>query len=177
MPGFNIPRPGQSSNSYESNTQEAGRKHRYNVSIAGVGPMVTFNVKTITQPSIEFDEILVHNGQDQIPLPGKHKYKPIEISFYEALSGTGGGFKGTITEQLAKLCPNISAISYLRIPSEYMFNMEIFRLDGIGNSYLTYKLFGCHLALLDPGDLSYADNEISTVTATIKYGRYEAYHS
>lgn len=175
MPGFNIPRPGRSSNNnYQSNTQEAGRKHRYSVSITGLDAMVTFNVKTITQPSVEFDEILVHNGQDQIPLPGKHKYKPIEITFYEALSGGDGGFKSSVTEQLAKLCPNIEAISYLKMPSEYMFNMQIYRLDGMGNTYLTYTLYGCHLASLDPGDLSYTDNEISTVTAIIKYSRYEA---
>jgi hypothetical protein len=187
MPGFNIPRPGrQATKSYGSNTQEAGRMHRFAVSItadgAGIsagptlGSDITFNVKTVTRPGVEYDEIIVHSGQNQIPLPGKDKFKPIEISFYEALSNDGSGFKDMLTDGLHRSLPSLNyAASYYWtgfLRANYKFNMKIFMLDGKGNKYLTYSLFGCHVSSLDPGDLSYADNEISTTTVTIKYDKY-----
>jgi hypothetical protein len=187
MPGFNIPRPGrQSAKSYGSNTQEAGRMHRFAVSIttegadvsAGqcFGPAVTFNVKSVTRPGVEYDEIIVHSGQSQIPLPGKDKFKPIEITFYEGLDSDGSRFKDMLTDGLHRSLPslNYGAGYYWSgfLWGNYKFNMKIFRLEGRGNKYLTYSLFGCYVASLDPGDLSHTDNELSTTTATIKYNKY-----
>lgn len=187
MPGFNIPRPGrQPAKTYGSNTQEAGRMHRFFVSISGsgagisdgtpLGSDVTFNVKSVTRPGVEYDEIIVHSGQSQIPLPGKDKFKPIEITFYEALSKDGGAYKDMLTDGLHRSLPSLNYgagyywTGYIR--ASYKFNMKIFMLEGKGNKYLTYSLFGCHVASLDPGDLSYADNEISTTTVTVKYEKY-----
>jgi len=170
MPGFNINGKGTG----PSNTIEVGRKHRFKVAISFADEEMDLNVKSITLPSIEYDEMIAHNGADYISLAGKHKYKPIDIVFYEALTSSNDSM---VNRLIFKKLPNVVGTE---IGSKfkkndfggYGFTTTIIRVDGDGLGYLTYKLFDCSIASYDPGDLSYADNELSEVKMSVRYNRF-----
>jgi hypothetical protein len=170
MPGFNINGKGTG----PSNTMEVGRKHRFSVSMSFAETDMNLNVKSITLPSIEYDEMIAHNGADYISLPGKHKYKPIDVVFYEVLSASNDS---VVNRLIFEKLPNVFGG---KIGSKfkdngntgYGFITIIEREDGAGLPYLKYTLFDCSIASYDPGDLSYADNELSEVKMSVRYNRF-----
>ena len=173
MPGFNINGAGTG----PSNTMEVGRKHRFSVVLTFATSIDTeLNVKSVTLPSIEYDEMTAHNGADYILRPGKPKYKPIDIVFYEVL--TGDNNESIVNKDIFKYLPNVSGEEIVSkyqksdFGAGYGFTTFINRVDGNGKTYLTYTLYGCSIASYDPGDLSYADNELSEVKMSIRYNRF-----
>ena len=170
MPGFKIDGKGNG----PSNMMEVGRKHRFRVSISFADTDMDLNVKSITLPSIEYDEMTAHNGADYISKAGKHKYKPIDIVFYEVLTE---GNDSIVNRAIFKKLPNVAGEEIVSKYKKsdfggYGFTTTIIREDGKGNGYLTYQLFDCSIASYDPGDLSYADNELSEVKMSVRYNRF-----
>lgn len=170
MPGFKIDGKGNG----PSNTMEVGRKHRFRVSISFADTDMDLNVKSITLPSIEYDEMIAHNGADYVHRAGKYKYKPIDIVFYEALTATNDSM---VNRLIFKKLPNalgeeLGSFYKSNDFGGYGFTTTIIREDGKGNGYLTYQLFDCSIASYDPGDLSYADNELSEVKMSVRYNRF-----
>jgi len=177
MPGFNI----NGSGTGPSNMMEVGRKHRFSVSMSFADTDMNLNVKSITLPSIEYDEMVAHNGADYISLSGKHKYKPIDVVFYEVLSASNDSLVNRlIFEKLPNVYRGFADVLGGKIGSKfkdndntgYCFITIIEREDGAGLPYLKYTLFDCSIASYDPGDLSYADNELSEVKMSIRYNRF-----
>lgn len=170
MPGFNINGAGTG----PSNVIEVGRKHRFRVTISFADKDMELNIKSVTLPSIEYDEMVAHNGADYITLAGKYKYKPIDIVFYEALTG---GNDSVVNRLIFGKLPNVADGQIISKYKKndfggYGFTTTIIREDGVGLGYLTYQLFDCSIASYDPGELSYADNELSEVKMSVKYNRF-----
>jgi hypothetical protein len=106
--GFNIPFEPPSSNcgppqfplpaedrKGPSNTDEYARNHRFRIeTMLPLGPQgvhqtdILLNAEKCTRPTVEFDEIKIHNGQDEIYRPGKHRWAPIEFTFYERVGAS-----------------------------------------------------------------------------------------
>ena len=171
MPGFNISGAGGTG---PSNMMEVGRKHRFRVSISFADKDMELNVKSVTLPSVEYDEMTAHNGADYIARAGKLKYKPIDIVFYEVLTASNDSI---VNKAIFKKLPNVAGEEIVSKFKKsdfggYGFTTTIIREDGKGNGYLTYQLFDCSIASYDPGDLSYADNELSEVKMSVRYNRF-----
>jgi hypothetical protein len=171
MPGFNVNGRGTG----PSNTLEVGRKHRFRVFISFADEEMQLNVKSITLPSVEYDEMVAHNGADYITLGGKHKYKPIDIVFYEALTASNDSMVNRlIFNKLPNVVNNELASKFKKNDfGGYGFTTIITREDGEGLGYLNYILYECQIATYDPGELSYADNELSEVKVSVKYNRFK----
>ena len=167
------------------NAIETARKHRWKVSIAVPDvqdeafkflrekePIISFYAKSCNIPNVTFDELVVHNGQDKIVLPGKWNYKPIDIVFYDILLDTDklpGGFK-SLTHFLLKLTPNSQRFN--KINTTFRFNAKLETLNGKGDVTNTYDLHECYVEKFEPSDLDYSDTNISELTLTLKYNRY-----
>lgn len=196
MPGFDIRNgyafchpdptatPSSVSHFSPSNTVETARKYRYRLEI--LEPLdedfLLLYAYKITRPIIEFDTIVIHNGQGEIYRPGKNRWQPIEISFYERVYGT---FENAGTpdatgghNQAAKLIYDWWANSVLNINNSlhgpangYQKPAEVAMLDGLGNPIWTYYLVNCWPSKVTPSDLSYTMTEIADITVTLTYDR------
>lgn len=99
MPGFNIPTPPscstdalQQDSTYLGpvSSVETARRHRYLLEV--LEPFGTQDsglllfLSTCGRPTPEIDQIVIHNGQDEIYRPGKQRWGPVEFTFYEKLT-------------------------------------------------------------------------------------------
>jgi len=180
MPGFNITstRIRDSAPAPEGtpgNKVETIRKHRYKIIITGSGlksdvsNLICFFAKSCTVPSVTFDEIVVHHGQDKIFMPGKWNYNPVDITFYEITNG-----KNSVLSSIYYLLPNEGLYSQLyEHPGSDPLNIKIQTLLGNGDVANCYKLYECYIEKYEPSGLDYTDSAISEVSISVKYNRFE----
>jgi len=194
MPGFDlsgladichdhsIGTPLSHSRAQPSMTTETARRYRYSFELLeplDQESLLLFAYK-ITRPSAEIDQITIHNGQSEIYRPGKNRWLPIDITFYERIFGetdagpdTGNGY-----DQPAELIYNWWAKTMIDIttslhgpPSAYRKPGQVAMLDGLGNSIWVYYLSNCWPMKVSPSDLGYADTEIAEITITLSYDK------
>lgn len=188
MPGFNIPFSSNCESEYgfkgnstytgPSYNTETARKYRYLLEV--LQPLGTKNDGLLlfaykcTRPSVEIDEIVIHNAQDEIYRPGKHHWKAIELSFYEKLDK----FEPPFTDQAAKMIYDWWAKSMINLDTslhgplpDYLANAQIDMLDGVGNPIWTYHLYDSWPSRISPSDLSFTDTDIADISITLRYGK------
>jgi T4-like virus tail tube protein gp19 len=181
MPGFKIIMNdgcGEPANFAEqTNVVETARKHRYKIEVLEpLGDELTgillFGYKC-TRPNIEFDEITIHNSQDEIFRPGKQHWKPVEFTFYEKLSG-----ESVYHNKTAELIYNwwsstmmIIEKSLFNEPSVYLKQCQLSMLDGVGDIVWLYNMYNCWPSKISPSDLDYSNAAISEITITLRYDK------
>lgn len=165
---------------------ETNRKHRYlweifgnNNSTGSSTPsddwesLLVYAYKS-GRPSIEFDEITIHSGQDEIYRPGKSRWKPVEISFYEVVDGNKGKMKSKVGEAIyewwSNTMLNIITSSFHK-PIDYLKPCVLAMLDGAGNATWRYELCDCWPQRVTPSDLSYVETEIADITVTLRFDK------
>ena len=195
MPGFNIPlRPGGapsdrfgSPNSIRAfgppNVLETARKYRF--ALQGfkpteyVSPYLNFNVKSIQRPKVQFEEIVIHSGQDEIYRPGKTKWQPIEMVFYETLSSQQRNSMAYSmydwwSRRLINIADSTQRLSGLMTQNPttgFYFNAQVEMLDGVGNVSWSYILYECWPTAVTPGDLDYSSTDIAETAVTLRYNK------
>lgn len=181
MPGFKIPFQNNCNVSDFGNgpvhTTETARRHRYSLEILEPlgdkdSGLLLFGYKC-GRPSIEFDEVAIHNAQDEIFRPGKQHWKPIEFSFYEKLQGTDSQ-----SDQAAELIYKWWASTMIDIqnsrhnePSSYLKNAQLDMLDGDGKAVWVYEILDSWPVRVTPSDLDYSDTGIADITLTLRYAK------
>lgn len=184
MPGFNIPFQGPSQcptpppGTGPSNAIETARKHRYLLEV--LEPLgsqdngILLFLEKCTRPAPEYDKILIHSAQDEIPRPGKTHWKEVEFTFYEKLDGDDGSLEDTcaklISEWHSKTMVNIET-SLHNQPSQYLKNATLQMLDGGGTPVWTYNIYDSWPMKVSPSDLAYSDTDIATISVTLAYAR------
>lgn len=191
MPGFNIPfsvtcheeNAFQQTAAFDGPTykRETGRSHRYVLEVfepfgnKSTGILLFLN--KCTRPSAEIDEITIHNGQDEIYRPGKHRWKTIELTFYEVFEDEGEEGTSTLRDQTAQLMFRLWANQTVNInssnlaPQDSIKDAQLDMLDGVGNAMWTYYIYRAWPTKVSPSTLSYADTNISEITATLRYDK------
>lgn len=173
-----------------SNTLEMGRKYRFTAEMLLPGALdnkndtadndaITFNIKSVTVPKAEYDEIVVHSGASEIFLPGKHHISAIDISFYDVMKKTGDNYNGIILSRIWSSLPTAQKLqnrTYLtnvqRSFTDHRFDMAIYKLDGSGRRCQSFNLVQCYVSKFDSGDLAYTDNELIEISMTIRYNKF-----
>lgn len=189
MPGFNIalqPQPGGPADPPSfgpPNTYETARKYRFNLTSFRpnefVASGINFNVKSIKRPSVQFEEIVIHSGQDEIYRPGKTKWQPVDIVFYETL---GSNFVDRVAlsmydwwaRRLTDATVSTQRLAGLMTPNPatgFYFNSQIDMLDGYGFMVWSYILYECWPTQITPSDLDYSSTDIAEMTVTLRYNR------
>ena len=169
MPGFNIATLNQGGNG-PNNVVETARSYRYVLEVLQpLEPLLVYGYQC-TRPNIEFDEVTIHNAQDEIVRPGKHHWKPVEFKFYEILQGN--------TNQTAKLMYDWWASTMLDIntgrfsrAATYMKPVSLNMLDGDGKIIWNYELFDCWPQKVTPSDLNFRETDIANITVTLRYSK------
>jgi len=196
MPGFNIPAPdsdcappgleGKPPYDPPSYITESARKHRYiweifaAQSLGGSSldwqSLLVYAYKC-SRPTPEFDEITIHSAQDEIYRPGKNRWKPVEVSFYEVVNSAGEDSPAMLIYDWWAGDPrNSKSILDLRtsthnVPKDYYRLCKLAMLDGEAKYIWQYELMDCWPSKVTPSDLSYADTDIADITVTLRFNK------
>lgn len=203
MPGFLIntiaPTPeenrfeGRNFTSGPSNLVDTARKYRwiFESLTSAAAPVAPFGENRGTdgillyahkcgRPTYETEDVVIHSGLTEIHRPGKVKWNPIEMSFYEKIysSSVNNGFNTGYNEVADKIYTWWRAMidtSYnlTYSPSLYTKDAVLKQLDGAGSTIYTYFLYNCWPIKVSPDDLDYSNSDISEITVTIRYDKAE----
>lgn len=172
---------------------ETFRKYRYNTTIynlelGGKTVSPTIYLESVGRPKLEFDKITIHHGQDEIYRPGKSRWAPIVMSFYEVVGASIGTGKNTYSWQVAESIyrwannkltrfglqqetnPS-NRYSSIQKASEFYKNVSIVVESGEGYKLREYFLYECWPSSITPSELSYSSNEIAKIELELTYNR------
>lgn len=194
MPGFNIKSkdwmtktcddgpniPGSVDYGGPSIYIETARVHRYLFEVftpfGTKADGILLYLTKCTRPTIEIDEIVIHNGQDEIYRPGKNRWQPLELTFYEVLRDNKDAppDRSMTAEMMFKLWAD-KAIKLSRSsgfdPQSFCSDAQLDMLNGIGTPIWTYKIYRTWPIKISPSDLSYSSSNISEITATMRFDK------
>lgn len=159
LPGFNI--NGQGSG--PSSTIDTARQHRWKFTAFDPIKDILLFAHKCGRPGPEFDKIIMHHGQDHINFPGKNRWPPIEISFYQVVGGAND-VAGAIYDWWTKSVVNLSKSKINLIKR----TCELQQLDGKGVGVYVYTMYGCYVSKISPDDLDYSSSAISEITFTLE---------
>lgn len=186
MPGFNIPNVDPGCNDANLNNDvgytgpvsaiEIARNHRWIFEVlepfGSLSDGILLYARKCTRPSPEIEEITIHHSQEQITRPGKHKWNPIEFSFYEKVTGTGSPYDEVAlkiyewwaTSMLVLEQSRYNDLSYLKTGALQM-------VDGSGFAIWQYRLFNCWPSKVTPSELDYSNTDLAEITVTLRYDK------
>jgi hypothetical protein len=132
-----------------------------------------------SRPAYEADDIVIHHGQSQIHRPGKIKWNPIEITFYERIKGDSiKGVGSNLVNDAARRIYEWWSLSMIDTnknltykPTNYQRNAIIQQLDGTGKSVWTYHLYNCWPLKVTPSDMNYTSTDLSEITVTLRFDK------
>jgi hypothetical protein len=171
-----------------SSSIETFRSHRFRFEI--LGREVGFGLAQgiwqayplrCSRPSVEIDEITIHNGPDQIYRPGKVKWSPIQLTFYE-IAELGEDLtpsaiftmwaENTIdlkNSTIGKPSPTLG--QRRRRGRRFHFDASLDMLDGRGDVLWSYRLYNCWPTKISPANVSYDESNILTTEITLRFDK------
>ena len=197
MPGFYIPIERSKCNNGKdnkvidyavthtpSNLMETARNYRWLFELLPALDRRAFNGKVSTdapgnllvylkkceRPTMDFEEIPIHNGPRTIYRAGRFKHNPIKLEFNEILGPVAftDGPAIRIYEWMRKLVFKTEQGLYSKF-AEYSFNAKLALLDGKGRYLHIYELFNCFPLNVTPSNLDYESDSIGSVSVTLRY--------
>lgn len=153
-------------------------KYRFRVTLLGFGVAaateLTKQVKDVTRPKVNFEEITLDVYNSKVYLAGKPNYETMTLTLRDDASGE---VQKLVGQQIQKQFDFIEQAS-ARSGIDYKFTTRIEILDG-GNANLepqvleTISCYGCIVMNADYGELNYGTNEEATVALTIRFDNME----
>lgn len=195
MPGFNIGSTlngcsikfGDDSKNIISNAIETARTNRFELSlsipiknartnkIVFSDNIVTLSCQSITRPIVEIEKEVVYNGADYINVPLRAKYSPVNVVFYEILSGKiPNEINATASDivswwALGAWNRKSSRTTY---PESRRTTASISMLTGIGTLVWKYTLHRCWPETITPTILDYENGSISKIELSLVYDKF-----
>jgi hypothetical protein len=172
-----------SQSQYPSNVVEAARAHRWKLEViiptlantiknrtTSDATKFTSYIKTCQRPSFEVDLITIHNQAEEIYRPGKYRWNPIDITFYEVV-GSRSSLTNKTASELHDWWKSSTALNHSQasVSSINSARLVIYELTGSGEVIRTYTLYGCKLIKNSPSDLDHTTSEINTTTVSVRY--------
>jgi hypothetical protein len=125
-----------------------------------------------TRPTLEVDEITIHNAQDEIYRPGKQRWSPIEFTFYEKADDRVDEVAERIYSWWGQTMIALTRSTHNRVTNYYK-SAVLQMLDGVGHPIWSYYLYDCWPQKVSPIELSYSDSDIATITVTLRFNKAE----
>lgn len=146
---------------------ESTRKHRFLVRLFDpLSSDLLFFARKIVIPAVEIDRVVMHHKQEEIYLPGKHRYQQCEINFYRAHDTNGDRAARELYDWWANNFLSVKTSSLLADPSGSVRkrNGEVQVLDGKGDAAYKYKLYGVWPQKMTPDTFDFSDDNISEIS-------------
>ena len=161
MPGFTINGTGGG----PSGVIEAARSNRWKVAILD-DTQLNLVAHTCNRPTPEISPITMHHGQNEIYLPGKHRWSPVEIKFYEVVVGHKSNVTAEIYRWWSKDVIDVDN-NVINRKAKKTVNIEM--LDGFGVTIWKYKLIGAWPEKITPDAMDYGSSNILEIAITLRY--------
>jgi hypothetical protein len=189
MPGFKIPLNDYTDKCNDagnailaatgpSHTRETVRSYRYEVSLRLIKSLnksqeISLFAKTCQRPSPEFDEITIHHKHEEIYRPGKIRWNPINIVFYEALDTDSGTdlTAQTIYDWWSRSIYNVNTQKQVTVREIYENNCTISMQNGTGTVCWKYSLYNAWPQKISAKDCDYTGSDISEISVNVKYNK------
>lgn len=131
---------------------------------------LTKQLVSFARPQVQMEPISIPVYNSMVYIAGRPQWQASSVVLRD---DAGGNVSRIIGEQLQKqydFMEQASASSAI----DYKFTATIEMLDGANGSITptvleTWQLYGCFLNDVNYGDASYADNEVMTITMSIRY--------
>ena len=150
-------------------------KYRFRVSFENFGVTtskaeLTKQVKDVTRPSVNFEQIPVDVYNSKINIIGKHTWDPVTVNLRDVVSGNVTKLVGEQVQKQFDFLEQASASAGI----DYKFITRFEILDG-GNGAATptsleeWELYGCYVENVNYNDLNYASSEAATITMSVRF--------
>jgi len=174
MPGFIINGEGFGPKA----TSETARVYRWTLQFDSIGPMidVALYALSVQRPSPEFEVQYMHHKQAKINLPGKIKWNPINVKFYEVIDGVDTATAQAIWiywSNVMEYTTNKLVVRNNSAGINFRTTCRIYTEDGLGSRYHKYTLYNVWPSKIDPAEFTYTDTAISTIGVTFQYDACE----
>ena len=190
MPGFNVVLPEcfESENSSKasgyigpSNLEDTLRSQRFRATMRSFNGNYDIGLSLLkcSRPTPEIDEIVIYNGQEEIYRPGKHRWRPVEFTFYERLKYSGRNESEhrdipVVNRYIFDLWSKevLNFVNHgLRAPEILYKEVNLEMLSGDGNPAWSYKLYQSWPTKVTPSDLDYSASDICTTTVSMRFNK------
>ena len=163
MPGFNI---GDTTDAgLPRATVETRRRHRWRfTTLDPTTKEILVYAQKADRPRPVTDKITIHHGQDQIHIPGKNRWEPIDVSFYETENPDAA-------EKLLNWYKKVIDLPAAQINTSFRSNGKLEMLDGQGQSTWEAHLYNCWPIQITWDPLDYTMSDICVVTVTVSYDK------
>jgi T4-like virus tail tube protein gp19 len=156
IPGFSVNGQGDG----PKNTQETARRHRYKFETFGPLNSILLYSHKAQRPTPEIDRVTMHHGQDEVYFPGKNRWQPIDISFYEAAQGND-----LVASAIYKWwSASVIDIQGSTVSAQFRQKATLLLINGDGDSLWRYEMLNCWPINVVPDQLDYGDNGVAEIT-------------
>jgi len=165
MPGFSI----NGSRGPDPHV-EPYRAHRWHFYFASILDLTDVELYAMTcqRPTVDFDTITIHNQQTRINMPGKHKWAPISVKFYETQQGEYSSAR-SIFDYWAGGSNSVLNFETNTLTRDFRTVVKIALESGAGVGTHAYELFNTWPSKVAPSELSYSSSDLTTVQVTLTY--------
>jgi hypothetical protein len=150
-------------------------RYRFRVTLENFGVTspkseLTKQVVSVTRPVVNFENVTLDVYNSKVNLAGKHTWNDISLVVRDDVQGQVSKLVG---EQLQRQLDFFEQSSS-SAGTSYKFLSRIEMLDGGNGAFTpnvleTWECYGCYLATVDYGNMSYSENNAAEITLTIKY--------
>jgi len=169
MPGFQI--SGSGGGPGPRNVVETRRKHRWVFRAFGgaVADDVLLHLQRAQRPKHSYEEAVMHHNQEEVYFPGKTKWEPITLGFYDALQQPDSSLAMwnwlNVTVQ-----PSVASAN-MNYPETLKKDGTLEMLDGLNAPKGKWKLFGIWPRETNWQDLDYTSSEIMLIEVVMRFDR------
>jgi hypothetical protein len=173
MPGFIIDKEGGMVIGGPLGKAEVARSNRWYVTIHQLEDArdMAFYAHTCDRPIVEFDRVVMHHGMNEIYMPGKIKWQPIEIKFYDRINDTDYHTSRVLFAWLNDIYnTQIHSLHSSNI-KDLKREIDVRLMTGKGDvdTMWQYKLRGAWPIKITPTSLDYSLSDLAEVGVTISY--------
>lgn len=156
------------------------QKFKWQVTFVNLGTLVpsassrdlTRQAKTISRPSLSFDEIAIHRYNSVAYVAGKHVWEPITFAIEDDVTGLASAAVQSQLQTQQRLVGGDLPGQWLNTSatgSDYKFGTILQQLDGNEGIIEQWNLEGCWLQKVGYSELDYSSNEAVTIEMTIRF--------
>lgn len=139
------------------------RKFRWTIEF-GNRPMNILPPSKAARPSISFKEIEVVHLTENIYLPGRVEYQPLNVTVYDINKNKGD----SVYAWIKSIC---AAGDHRALYNKYPDTINIKMLDGSGEVLETWVYEEAWPQKIDFSDLDYSSSDLATIDITFRYSR------
>ena len=167
MPGFAI------GNDIDPNgpspVMEVARSHRWTVFVQDPNLTgISAYARSVSEPSLEFDKMVMHHRQNEVYIPGKYRWGTINLQVYEWVDGDENKGAELFRYWWSHIVSD-TKYNALNPLNSLKRSVKIQLEDGQQNVVYSYNLSGAWPQKVDGSGFDYTSSDLKTKTVTLVF--------